>query len=115
MRATPKTSSPADTILLVNRDPQVVSARSRGARTITDGGAQGDVLLGSAGNLLGGHFGIWATSGIKVTWLLRMRFSKRDLRAAANLVVERWGAKRAVGCGRMFCTIESWARKKALP
>ena len=71
MRATPKTSSPAKkrrSARSVVRRPRNLQSR-RAKRTIADGGAQGDVLLGGS-DLLGGHFGGLSTSG---SWALEMQ------------------------------------------
>lgn len=68
------------------------------AHTIADGGAQGDVLLGSTGDLLGGHF---ENGRLLVTRHLAVEneVHQTDFSRGASLVVVDLPA-RAVGCGR---------------
>lgn len=89
-------------------------SESTWAHTIADGGAQGDVLLGSTGDLLGGHFWILGDFWLLVTWRLRMRFSKADFSRGANLVVVVVVdlPARAVGCGRKVTRKLWWAGRE---
>lgn len=89
--------------------------------TIADGGAEGDVLLGGTGNLLGGHFD-WFCFGLAVENEGISKIEIQAPEAAGSMVV--WAAHRtsaggpaslsAVGRGRIFCALW-WENSKPWP